>query len=30
VELSKEQIDRWNNLTPAAGDRHEETQNGPN
>src|SRR5881396_1984597 len=26
VELSEEQIDRLNNLTPAAGDRHEEAQ----
>ncbi|MGA7418532.1 MAG: aldo/keto reductase [Acidimicrobiales bacterium] len=26
VQLSEEQIDRLNKLTPAAGDRHEETQ----
>src|SRR5213079_3548861 len=26
VELSEEQIDRLNNLTPASGDRHEEAQ----
>ena len=28
VELSEEQIDRLNHLTPAAGDRHEEAQMG--
>jgi len=25
VELSAEQIERLNNLTPAAGERHDET-----
>jgi hypothetical protein len=26
IELSAEQLERLNNLTPAAGERHEETQ----
>ena len=26
VELSEDELDRWNKLRPAAGDRHEETQ----
>jgi diketogulonate reductase-like aldo/keto reductase len=26
LELSTEQIERLNNLTPAAGERHEEAQ----
>ena len=26
LELSAEQIERLNNLTPAAGERHEEAQ----